>query len=106
MKGRIASSPNFWGSNPAEVKQGPRQGLRALAREEDYGRELLMSLTPEQKKTLRRLEAGQIFPLAEPLVYALERGRGRLVAPLWLHDFFLSPENESGSLERQPLTGN
>ena len=49
-KGRVASTPNFWGSNPAEVKDGPRQGLRPLGRQEDIARELLMSLTPEQKK--------------------------------------------------------
>jgi hypothetical protein len=50
VKGRIATSPNFWGANPAEVKQGPRQGLRPLARQEDIARELLMSLTADQKK--------------------------------------------------------
>lgn len=30
--GRIASSPSFFGDNPAEVKEGPRAGLRAHAR--------------------------------------------------------------------------
>jgi hypothetical protein len=47
--GRIASSPNFFGSNPAEVKQGPRTGLRALKREEDLGRTLVKSFTDAQK---------------------------------------------------------
>ena len=50
VKGRVASTPNFFGANPAEIKDGPRRGLRALGREEDLGRELLTSLTPEQKK--------------------------------------------------------
>jgi hypothetical protein len=50
VNGRVAGSPNFFGSNPAEVREGPRKGLRALGREEDLGRELLMALTPEQKK--------------------------------------------------------
>ncbi len=50
VKGQmIASTPAFFGANPAEVKQGPRQGLRALAREEDLGRELLLSLDARQK---------------------------------------------------------
>lgn len=47
----IAWSPTFLGANPAEVKTGPRKGLRALAGEEDLARELLASLDPSQKKT-------------------------------------------------------
>ena len=46
----IGSTPTFFGSNPAEVKEGPRQGLRILAREEDLARELLMALDAGQKK--------------------------------------------------------
>ncbi|MCU0245735.1 MAG: DUF3500 domain-containing protein [Bryobacter sp.] len=48
--GRIAASPTFYGANPAKVLSGPLKGLRVLAAEEDRGRELLQSLTPEQKK--------------------------------------------------------
>lgn len=50
VDGKVASSPTFFGANPAEVREGPRKGLRALGREEDLGRELLNSLTPAQKK--------------------------------------------------------
>ncbi len=50
VNGQVVASPNFFGANPAEVRQGPRQGLRVLGREEDLGRELLVSLTPDQKK--------------------------------------------------------
>ena len=46
----IAAAPTFFGSNPAEVKEGPRRGLRVLGKEEDLGRELLASLDPVQKK--------------------------------------------------------
>jgi hypothetical protein len=49
VNGRIASSPNFFGANPAEVRQGPRAGLRALMREEDLGRELIQSLNDDQR---------------------------------------------------------
>jgi hypothetical protein len=49
VNGKIASSPNFFGTNPAEVKEGPRAGLRALMREEDLGRELIQSLTDAQR---------------------------------------------------------
>ncbi len=45
-----ASTPAFLGSNPGEVRQGDRAGVRVLAAEEDLARELLASLTPEQRR--------------------------------------------------------
>lgn len=48
--GKVAASPNFFGTNPAEVRTGPRKGLRVLHAEEDLARTLLKALTPEQKK--------------------------------------------------------
>jgi hypothetical protein len=49
VNGKVVGSPSFFGSNPAEVREGPRKGLRVLGREEDLGREFLTSLTPDQK---------------------------------------------------------
>jgi hypothetical protein len=49
VNGHIASSPNFFGANPATVKEGPRAGLRALATEEDLGREMVKSLDESQR---------------------------------------------------------
>lgn len=50
--GRIVSTtPQFLGSNPAEVRQGTKKGTRILAQEEDLGRKLAKSLTAEQAKT-------------------------------------------------------
>jgi len=48
--GRIVDGPSFFGANPAEVREGPRAGLRTLAAEEDLGRAVVASLDPEQKK--------------------------------------------------------
>jgi len=45
----ISNTPLFFGSNPAEVRQGDRKGLRALAGEEDKGRALVASLDDKQK---------------------------------------------------------
>jgi len=45
----LADSPAFMGANPAEVKQGPRAGLRVLGREEDLGRQLVQSFDAQQK---------------------------------------------------------
>jgi len=47
----IADTPAFMGANPAEVKQGPRTGLRVLAAEEDLARSLVQSLDAQQKQT-------------------------------------------------------
>lgn len=49
--GKVSASPNFFGTNPAEVREGPRKGLRVLHAEEDLARDLMTSLTPAQKKT-------------------------------------------------------
>jgi hypothetical protein len=45
----ISATPNFYGTNPAEVREGPRKGLRVLAVEEDLGRKLVKSLSDDQK---------------------------------------------------------
>lgn len=45
----IASTPQFLGANPAEVKDGPRKGTRALAAEEDLGRAFVRALDAERR---------------------------------------------------------
>lgn len=49
----IASSPQFFGSNPGEVRVdvagAPAKGTRVLGAEEDEGRKLVKSLTDEQR---------------------------------------------------------
>jgi hypothetical protein len=49
--GHVVDAPSFFGSNPAEVREGPRKGVRLLAQEEDLGRALLMALDEGQRKT-------------------------------------------------------
>jgi hypothetical protein len=44
-------APSFIGSNPAEVRQGPRKGERVLAEEEDLGLAFINSLDAGQRKT-------------------------------------------------------
>jgi hypothetical protein len=46
----MATTPQFFGANPAEVRQGSKAGLRALATEEDLGFDLLRSLDPSQRQ--------------------------------------------------------
>ena len=50
VNGKVIGAPSFFGANPAEVRQGPRAGLRTLAAEEDLGRDLLNSLDEGQRK--------------------------------------------------------
>ncbi len=45
----ISNTPLAFGSNPAEVRQGERKGLRALAGEEDRGRDLILALDEKQR---------------------------------------------------------
>jgi uncharacterized protein DUF3500 len=50
VKGELVSNtPLFFGANPAEVREGARKGLRALAGEEDRGRELITALDEKQR---------------------------------------------------------
>jgi hypothetical protein len=45
----IAATPAFFGSNPGEVKNGPRKGVRVLGNDEEMGRAIVKSMTDEQK---------------------------------------------------------
>src|SRR5438477_2724113 len=46
----VSVTPSFLGSNPGEIREGPRKGLRVLGAEEDLARQLVRSLNDEQKK--------------------------------------------------------
>lgn len=45
----VATSPQFTGANPAEVRDGPKKGLRVLAPLEDIARALVTSLDEKQR---------------------------------------------------------
>src|SRR5260370_34358074 len=49
VDGKVSDSPSFFGSNPAEVRIGPRKGLRVLALEDDYGYDMIESLDKNQQ---------------------------------------------------------
>src|SRR5580704_14511422 len=50
VKGKVVDGPSFFGANPAEVRQGPRKGLRTLTGEDDLGMELIHLLDEQQQK--------------------------------------------------------
>src|SRR5437660_6437876 len=51
VDGKVSDSPSFFGSNPAEVRIGPRKGLRVLALEDDYGYDMIEALDASQQQT-------------------------------------------------------
>jgi hypothetical protein len=46
----VSATPAFFGANPAEVRSGPRQGLRTLADIEDRALRLVQALDADQQK--------------------------------------------------------
>lgn len=49
VEGVPTMTPSFMGTNPAEVRRGPRKGLKVLRLEEELARRLVKSLSPELK---------------------------------------------------------
>ena len=72
----IASAPSFFGSIPAEVKQGPRKGLEVLRQEEELGRSLALSLDADQRKV-----AITTLPIFEETVGGLVTGNKHKLEP-------------------------
>jgi hypothetical protein len=56
--GQVVDGPSFFGSNPAEVRQGPRKGLRVLAPEDDLGFEVIHALDERLQKNRHRRPQG------------------------------------------------
>ncbi len=66
-------TPSFFGANPAEVRKGPRAGLRVLAAEEDRARDLLALLDE------RQLAAAVIEPEAPRDILSYNHHRAELL---------------------------
>jgi len=50
---QVNGVPHFFGAEPATVLEGPHAGLRALPREEDLARELMLALQEDQRRMAR-----------------------------------------------------
>jgi hypothetical protein len=80
VDGQIQSAtPAFFGANPAEIKQGPMKGQRTLAAVDDIPKELVKSLSDEQKKialqakSFPEIEANTAAKVGEPVGLAAEK---------------------------------
>jgi uncharacterized protein DUF3500 len=90
VKGSMtASSPSFFGANPAEVRDGPQKGTRALGAEEDAARALLDSLDAEQVKT------AIVLPDAPTEMLTANAGKADPLSPIGLKASAMSkPQRE------------
>jgi hypothetical protein len=67
VNGTLTSgAPSFFGSNPAQVREGPKKGLRILGAEEDAARALLESLdaTGREKAIINKEAPGDMLTMA------------------------------------------
>src|SRR4029077_10779833 len=82
----VAGSPSFFGSNPAEVREGAKKGLRILGAEEDAARALLQSLDAAQRATaiIDATAPGDMVTMANVNINPLSPsgvGAGAMTAP-------------------------
>jgi hypothetical protein len=70
----VASSPTFFGVNPAEVRSGPRSGQRILGDQEDAARALVMALDPPRraKAVINATAPGDILTMNQGAIKALD----------------------------------
>ncbi len=69
----FAATPTFFGALPMITPEGPRKGLRVLVRQDELGRELVKSLSEEQR---------EIAILKVPVPGDVVSGPGRKLSPL------------------------
>ena len=70
----VRATPSFYGNNPGRVREGTRKGLATLLAEENMARNLLKSLSAEQKKQaiIADIAPKDIFTKANTMVKPLE----------------------------------
>ena len=74
----LSMTPSFFGTNPGEVREGPRKGTRFLGEEEDLGRGFVKSLDEGQRKQAIVLaEAPKDIPPRGAMIGRISRGLRR-----------------------------
>src|SRR5437899_867666 len=82
----LAVTPSFFGANPAKILSGPRKGLRALGSEEDLARQLVSSLSADQRK------AGIITNIAPRDIITGADRKARALEPMGIASAKLNPK--------------
>ena len=101
----IFSTPTFFGTNPAEVREGEKKGLRILGPAEDTARALLDSLDQTQRAkavlpgdapgdilTMNRYPVDPLAPAGLPATEMTDRQRTLLMAIVDVYSSQLTPE--------------
>ncbi len=88
---KVALTPSFLGSNPGEVREGPRVGLKVLAAEEELSRTLVTTLLYDEKSSVIFSEK----PPAE--ILSGESRKVTALEPVGL------PANEMSEIQRKGL---
>lgn len=75
---QVSGVPHFFGAEPATVSTGPHAGLRALPREEDLARELMVALQEDQRQLAQMSSAApaDIASRWDPVATLPEQPRG------------------------------
>jgi hypothetical protein len=113
-----SSSPAFFGSNPAEVREGPMTGTRVLGAEEDAARALLDSLDETQRTAAVVITTApgdiltMIAPKVEPLTPAglkasalTKPQRERLMALIDVYTGLMAPDIAAERMARLSKAG-
>ncbi len=90
---QVAFAPSFIGSNPAEVRQGPRKGERVLGQEEDLGLALVNSLDAAQRRDAIFAEK------ALPEIVTSNRKRAAPLEPAGIHAAAMNPAQRKRLME-------
>jgi len=114
----LATSPTFTGANPAEVVQGPRQGLRVLASLEDAGRVVVETLTPQQLAvavvafkapndivSANKHDIGPLSPAGLPVARMTGPQRDKLRLLLDVYASFVAPDLAADRIARIDRAG-
>lgn len=111
-------TPSFIGSNPGEVRSGPKKGLRVLGEEDDLGRALVKSLDEAQRKiavyadkapgeiiTSNHRSAELLSPAGLPFAQMTPAQRDQLLVLLKLYLNRYRPETAAESLAKITAAG-
>ncbi|MGE3508429.1 MAG: DUF3500 domain-containing protein [Vicinamibacterales bacterium] len=114
----VAASPSFFGSNPAEVREGPKQGLRVLGAEEDAARALLAALDEAQRQRailsaeaptdIQTMASPEVTPLS-PVGLTADAMNGRqrelLMALIDVYSGLMAPDLAAARMARLKAAG-
>jgi hypothetical protein len=106
----VVAAPSFWGANPAEVRDGPHKGLRALDKEQDVGRAMVQALDQNQRKTaifsetapndIITMTAVEVEPLSPPGLAASDMNAKQRELLMQLIDVYASQMTPDVAAER------